>query len=283
VAPRAPIAAARGRVYRAFSRLPYDRVQRTRTQPLLDRPLRLLEAAAGAGPVRVSTGIGEGLLLDGGALALRHVQAHGLVRGALEPGVQEALRRCVAPGDAVCDVGANLGFFTLIAARLTGPAGRVHAFEPSAPEAETCRRNARLNGFAQVEVHHAAVGDRDGRAPFLLVDERSWSHLADRGGHARTVGTVEVAVRALDGMDWGAAGPPRVVKIDVEGSEIAVLHGMRELLRTVRPAVICELHETNAEVADVLEEAGYALENLDGPEPVRDAGPTHVLARPRGA
>jgi FkbM family methyltransferase len=281
VVPRLPIA-ARGRVYRAFSRLPYHRVQRTRTQPLLDRPLTLLEAAVGAGPVRVSTGIGAGLLLDGGALALRHVQAHGLVRGALEPGVQEALRRCIAPGDTVCDVGANLGFFTLIAARLTGPTGRVHAFEPSAAEAETCRRNAELNGFAHVQVHHAAVGAQDARAPFLLVDERSWSHLADRGAHARTVDTVEVTVRALDGLDWGAGGPPRVVKIDVEGSEVAVLRGMHELLRTARPAVICELHETNAEVADVLEEAGYALENLDGPEPVREAGPTHVLARPRG-
>ena len=71
------------------------------------------------------------------------------------------------------------------------------------------------------------------------------------------------------------------MKIDVEGSEIAVLEGARELLARDGPVLVVELHATNAEVCDLLDDAGYAYENLEGPEPVRDAGPVHLLARPR--
>ncbi|WP_354702412.1 methyltransferase [Paraconexibacter sp. AEG42_29] len=270
--------AARSRLYRAFSRLPYDRVQQTRRHPVVDRPLRACEALAGRGDVRISGGIAAGLHLFGPALPLRHVQAHGLVRGTLEPGVQEALRRHVSPGDVVCDVGANIGFFSLVLARLTGPDGRVHAFEPSPREAGACRRNAQVNGFEHVVVHQAAVGAAAGRAPFLLVDEHSWSHLADRGSHARAVATIDVDVVALDTLDWGASGPPRLIKLDVEGSERAALQGMSGLLADVRPVLVIELHETNHEVADLLEGHGYVLQNLDGPAAPRDAGPTHVVA-----
>jgi len=70
-----------------------------------------------------------------------------------------------------------------------------------------------------------------------------------------------------------------VIKVDVEGSEGAVLRGLTETLRRHRPVVICELHETNHEVAELLRAAGYSLENLDGTAPIEAAGVAHVLAR----
>jgi hypothetical protein len=88
---------------------------------------------------------------------------------------------------------------------------------------------------------------------------------------------VPVRVVALDDLDLPA---PAFVKVDVEGSEVAVLDGAARLLREARPVLVVETHETNAEVADRLEALGYRLENLDGPAPVRAAGPVHVLAVP---
>lgn len=251
----------RTRGYRLATRLP-------------DGPRRLLpERLLRSGPVSITGGIATGMLLD--APPLTHVQLYHLVRGALEPAVQEALRRHVRPGDTVYDVGANLGFFSLVAARL---GARVEAFEPLPETAAAARRSAELNGVP-VRVHELAVGAAAGEAAFLRVDEGSWSHLADRGRHARTSGELRVRVASLDELR-GELPSPAVIKVDVEGSEVAVLDGAAGLLREARPVIVVETHETNAEVADRLEATGYAVSNLDGPEAVREAGPVHVLGVP---
>jgi hypothetical protein len=71
-----------------------------------------------------------------------------------------------------------------------------------------------------------------------------------------------------------------VIKIDVEGSELDALEGMRRTLERHRPVVVCELHETNSGFVELMGSLGYLVENLDGPEPVLEAGPVHALARP---
>jgi hypothetical protein len=79
----------------------------------------------------------------------------------------------------------------------------------------------------------------------------------------------------------GRVPPPAVVKIDVEGAELAVLEGMRETIRRHRPAIICELHDTHREFVAFMEEAGYRLINLEGTIPVGEAGASaHALALP---
>ena len=244
------MSSARARLYRGLTRLP-DRLR----PPLPPRPLTI----AGGIPVGMRiTGVGP-----------RHIQAYGLVRGSLEPMVQEALRRTVAPGALVYDVGANLGFFTLVAAAL---GARVVAFEPEPSNAAHLRATVALNRL-DAEVREAAAAERSGRAELLAVDEASWSHLADRGHHPRTRRSVEVETVALDDLP-----PADVYKIDVEGSEVAVLRGMARTLREHAPVLIVETHATNAEVCDLLEPLGYAVENLDGPQAPRTAGPVHLLS-----
>jgi FkbM family methyltransferase len=269
-----PAVTARSYGYRLAGRLPPGAVR--------DVALRVAAPVLRSGPVSVGNGLGRGLLIGTDALGLDHVQGFGLVRGLLEPAVQEALRRHVAPGAVVWDVGANLGFFSLLAARLG--AGRVEAFEPVAANAAAVRANAARNGYdGVVHVHEAAMGAADGRASLHVVgDEASWSHLADRGRHPGTTATLEVAVVRGDGLVASrAAAPPAVVKVDVEGSELDVLRGMTSVLAEHRPVLVVETHETNAELVALLDAAGYACENLDGPEPVASAGPVHVLARAR--
>lgn len=265
----APIARTYG--YRLLTRLP----PKHRSLPYAQRLL-------GGGPLVIPAGVASGCHLAPG-LPITHVQGYGLVRGALEPSVQEALRRNVAPGMTVYDIGANLGFFTLVAARLAGPAGRVIAFEPVPESAEFARETARLNGLRQIRVDGRAVSDRTGRARFLQTAEASWSHLADRGPHRDTQITRDVWTVALDdAVGAGELPPPDVVKVDVEGSELAVIRGMSRILERRRPVVICEVHETNAEFVEAMAAHDYVVENLERPLPVAADGPTHGLALPAG-
>jgi hypothetical protein len=86
-------------------------------------------------------------------------------------------------------------------------------------------------------------------------------------------------VVAIDDLvERGDVPPPDVVKIDVEGSELAVIRGMRRTLERHRPVLICELHETNPEFVAAMRRHGYVVENLDRAVPVAADGPTHALA-----
>lgn len=273
---------ARSYVYRGFTRLPEHRVRRWQTQPAGHAVIGALQRIVGDGSVMVATGHGAGLLLETRSLVLTNVQAYGLVRGVLEPGVQEALRRHVGAGTVVYDIGANIGFFSLLAARMAGPTGRVESFEPLPAAVSGLRNNLALNDASTVHVHEVAVAAQGGRAELLSVDEGGWSHLADRGWHPRTSEVLEVDVVTIDELVAGGLPAPAVVKIDVEGSELAVLDGMRETIGAHAPTIICELHGTNVELMQRMDDLGYSTQNLDGPEPVSEAGAVHALALPAG-
>jgi FkbM family methyltransferase len=236
----------------------------------------------GRAPVPVAGGLAHLLYVSTADLPLDHAHAGLIVRGTLEPPVQEALRRLVAPGAVFYDIGANVGFFTLLGARLVGPSGRAIAFEPVPACARAVARNIELNDFAHAEIREAAVGAAGGRARLLVVGEASWSHLASTGRHADVRDEIDVAVVAIDELvAAGEIPPPDVVKIDTEGAELQAIAGMRATIERHRPAIVCELHDTNAAFCALMDELGYVTTNLDGPEPVVAAGPVHALAQPR--
>ena len=236
----------------------------------------------GRAPVPVAGGLGHLLYVSTADLPLDHAHAGLIVRGTLEPPVQEALRRLLAPGGVFFDVGANIGFFTVLGARLVGPQGRVVAFEPVPACARAVARNIELNGFGHAEIREEAVGARSGSARLLVVGEASWSHLASTGRHADVRDEIDVAVVSIDELvAAGAIPPPDVVKIDTEGAELQAIAGMRATIASHRPAIVCELHDTNAEFCALMDELGYTTTNLDGPQPVAAAGPVHALALPR--
>jgi FkbM family methyltransferase len=250
------------------------------------RPLELAAAPVRGwlrrGSTRVVAGAGKDLRLSLAHLPAAHSQARFLVRGIAELPVQEAFRRLIAPGDVVYDVGASIGFFSLLAARLTGPEGRVVALEPAPGPAEAVRVNAALNELPNVTVLEAAAGTEQGRERLWVVADQTSSHLASRGEHPLAEMALEVDVLALDDLvSERGFPPPALVKIDVEGSELDALRGMRGILAEHRPKLVCELHGTNDAFATLMEESGYSASSLDGPQPVREAGENaHVLALP---
>jgi FkbM family methyltransferase len=214
------------------------------------------------------------------------------VTGKGEHEVERTFLGLLSPGDVVYDIGANIGWYSLLAARAVGPAGRVFAFEPSVSNAFYAQSNARRNGFPNITVVPAALTDEDGWLSFLLNGslegrlakddtERQAQRRARRG--QPSLEREFVAAATLD--RWLAQTgetPPTVVKIDVEGAEVGVLRGMRSTISTSRPALIVELHGTREEVADELDNLGYAHRAIESGTPTREAPWwAHVLATPR--
>lgn len=243
--------------------------------------LRWLEKGA----LRVPQGHAAGLRFDMAYLPISHAHVGSIAFGNLESSVQEAMIRHLGRGGVFYDIGANLGFFALLGAHLAGlEEGHVYAFEAAPDNADAIRRNAWLNGTPNVHVIAKAVSARAGVGRLQVVDDQSWSKLEEYGEHPFTAKVIDVDMVAID--DLVAAGdvlPPTVVKIDVEGAEIAVLEGMRRTIDEHRPAIICELHETHKEFAAAMREHGYRVLNLEGTIPVEEAGASaHSLALPPG-
>lgn len=247
---------------------------------VLGRPARWLAR----GKLTVPTGAAVGLQLSLAHLPLGHAHLGALAFGDLETSVQEAMRRHLVTGGVFYDLGANIGFFSLLAARLVGEGGRVLAFEPSPDNAQAIRVNAALNGLeGRIEVIAKAVGASNKTARLQVVDDQSWSKLEDYGPHPTTERVLDIEVVSLDALVGDGLPPPTVVKLDVEEAEIAALEGMREVLRVHRPAVICELHDTHRDFAELMRSIGYRVVNLESAEPIEEAGSSaHALALPEG-
>jgi len=246
------------------------------------RRLRLLDPLLRRGALQVRSGLGARLWLSARHVEPWSAQAYGTLSGDHEPMVAEALRRTLPEGGVFIDVGANTGFTAMVAARIVGRGGSVVALDPQAECAAAVRAHAALNGFAHVQVIQAAAASQTGEAEIIVVEDSLWTRLATVGEHAleRRRDTVRT-VRLDDLVSSGEAPAPDVVKIDVEGAELDVIGGMTELLRTRRPVVICEMHGTNAAFAAAMREHGYTVRNLDGVEPLVDAGVNvHALCEP---
>lgn len=244
--------------------------------------LRGAFAGLEGGSVSVPQGHAAGLRFELRHLTLAHAHLGGIAYGVLESSVQEALVRHLAPGGVLYDVGANVGFFTLLGARLVGPEGHVYAFEPVPDNAHAIRDHARLNGAENVTVLEQAAAASAGRAGLQIVDDRSWSKLQGYGEHPGTERVVEVELVRIDELvQSGRLRPPTVVKIDVEGAELAVLGGLLETIDAHRPVIVCEVHGTHGPFAAAMREHGYRVVNLEGPAPIeRSPQSEHALALP---
>jgi FkbM family methyltransferase len=217
----------------------------------LTRPLR-------HGPRRILRGPARGLWID-----LQGSRPAYLI-GFAERDVADFIAANLRPGNVFYDLGANVGLFTLIAARLVGRDGHVYAFEPSPRTAAALRRNVELNEFENITVVEAAVSDREGTMAFDAVGEVAQdARLVPCGRH----GTIEVRVMTIDSFIAEGARRPTLVKVDVEGHENQTVRGMVGTLRSTRPIVVCEIHQARHEnehqVERMLREVGYRCSWLE--------------------
>lgn len=183
---------------------------------------------------------------------------HGCWLGSYEFETQRAFARLVRAGDVVYDLGANVGFYTLLGARLAGGSGAVYSFEPLPRNLTYLRKHVAMNGVKNCFVMDAAVADFDGEMRLESSEAPTTAHLSD-------VGDVAVRVVRLDSLvESGKIRPPNVMKIDVEGSEAKALAGAAETIKKYRTRILLATHnrELHAQCVELLERLGYRIELL---------------------
>ena len=156
-------------------------------------------------------------------------------RGIWEPFESELLRRSLRPGARFLDVGANLGYFSILAATWVGSAGCVYAFEPEPENFALLTANLALNGYeGRVHACQAALSDHDGIGHLLLHPDNLGDHQLSAESCASSV-----EVDLVEGAPWFAGREQRldVVKIDVQGAEHAVVCGLLPLLAASGPTL----------------------------------------------
>ncbi len=198
-------------------------------------------------PVRIRSGPNQGLKWS---LAS---SGRGYGSGRFEAGRIQALHALVSPGDRVWDLGAHKGYVAMALARRVGPSGSVVAFEPSGTNLWFLRRHIDWNALTNVRILPVAVSDRDGHDQF----GGQHSSLTFRLGQ----GSDRVRVATLQSLKVEERlSPPDIMKIDVEGSEAAVLRGAGDLL-SEETLLYISIHGRSCydECHAVLSERGYRL------------------------
>lgn len=211
--------------------------------------------------------------LDGFAMTIDvadlAVSNHIVASGIWEPELTAVFRRYLRPGHHVADIGANVGYFTLLARSLVGPAGHVHAFEPNPENARLILLNLARNGFANVSLLPLALSDRPGHALFTAGIGSNGKLEGDRPHGLEGGASVVVPTMRLDDL---MHGPLDFMKLDTEGAEYRILRGAQRILATHHPIVStefsCDMLAATSGVApreflSLFLAHGYAIHTLD--------------------
>lgn len=193
--------------------------------------------------------------------------------GTYEPELQAALREFLRPGMIVYDVGANIGYVTLMLAHQIGAGGRVFAFEALPVNVERIQKNMALNNLSNVTVVSGAVLDKTGGVTFFVHDSVGMGKAAGSAGRREEHYQAEITVPglSLDEFVYGQGNPaPEVVKMDIEGGEVLALPGMKRILAEHHPLMLLELHGPESEKVawEMLTAAGYTLHEMSSGYPV---------------
>jgi FkbM family methyltransferase len=190
--------------------------------------------------------------LDASDLTEKLILSHYDAGQFYEPDISRLMLQVLRKGDAVFDVGANCGYFTLLAATLVGPSGKVIAIEPAPACIERLEANIRRNALSNVVVLDRVAAANEGDVKFFFNSDNSGGHALWNPGdwptneksRANPLAVNKLAT-TLDAESKRLGLPvPKLVKIDTEGAEQAVLEGAKNLLeRTKVPFIAAELHE----------------------------------------
>jgi len=221
--------------------------------------------------VRIQRGHAEGLWI-----LVNPRTGQNTLEGLGEPTVQQTIVDYLRPGMTFYDVGANIGFFSLLAARIVGPFGHVISFEADPEIAARLRENLARNEFTQATVVQKAVWSEPSTVFFVRVDanispDRGLGYVSTSSYNAGN--TIAVDAISLDGFPSSYPAPD-FIKCDVEGAEAAVFEGTERILREKRPILLVEMHsaENHRELTRKFAGFGYRCRDIDA---------SHVLALPQ--
>jgi FkbM family methyltransferase len=213
-------------------------------------------------PVIVKEIQGSQMCLD---MRDRGVSRELAMMGIREELFTRALQGALREGDCVLGVGANIGYYALMAARLVGPRGKVYAVEPVPQNMKLLENSVRLNNYGNIETFNMAMGQSDSVAMLYLSDHPNWSSFYRP---RKVTGHIDIKITSIDSF-LKDKRPPDVIRMDVEGYEYEILIGMSDLLKSGRPLrLFIEFHpdimgEQRAEVfLTTLQKNGFQLKKV---------------------
>jgi FkbM family methyltransferase len=196
-----------------------------------------------------------------------------------EPQIVSLLANALGPGKVFFDVGANMGYHSLLASKIVGSEGRVHAFEPSPAQFKHLKLNVGINQAGNVVLNNSAVAESsEDRELYISVGWNQGTHslrrTADQGESCR-VGCVSID----DYVEKSGIKRIDAIKVDVEGAELFVFKGAQRVLGSMPPPLLvfesCEgfsqsFAYSTRDAKQMIAQYGYALYNIElGPEPVQ--------------
>ncbi len=181
------------------------------------------------------------------------------ISGTHEPYKTEAIINNFTKGTVFFDIGAHFGYYSAIVAMLNEGEGQVFAFEPRPMNARFFRKHMDINGFDNVVLFETAVGETDGE---VFFDSRHGSAT----GRVSAKGNINIRQVSIDRMvKDNTLPPPGFIKIDVEGGEIEVLKGLKDVVASCKPKMLVATHNPDCHeyVLNFMEENGYHFEILN--------------------
>jgi FkbM family methyltransferase len=180
---------------------------------------------------------------------------NGCWLGSYERNQQILFEKWVKEGDVIFDIGAHVGFYTLLGSVLVGGRGQVVAFEPVPKNLSYLKKHLQMNSVSNVEVVEAAVSDRHGHVCLSSGPSNSMWHIDAQG-------ELEVQTVSLDDLVLNAKlPPPNVIKMDIEGAEFLALNGSARVVKEFHPVLLLSTHgiDVHQKCCRFLESAGYRL------------------------
>lgn len=190
-----------------------------------------------------------------------------LVYGIREPLSTEFLMKLITEGDVVVDIGANIGYYALLEAKLVGNKGKVYAVEPVPYNFELLEKNIELNRCSNIEAFQLAIGEKNASGTISITDKRNLSTMSQNTvqiNRANLIDTVQVKVVTLDEFFKNRAYPD-FIRMDVEGYEVEIIEGMKDILAHNNPLeIFMEIHsfiirERGREMLRTLSRSGFAI------------------------
>jgi len=244
--------------------------------PAIYVPLRaaLASYTGGTGPREILDGP-----LAGYYMVLGTHDRNAYLINTHEPNIVKLITELCQPGMRVLDIGAHVGYFSLLFSVRVGPTGHVTTLEPNPQNFSKIGAMVNANGLTNIEVCALAASDENGTVDFVTEETGQMGHIIS-GGVGGNTGIVTVRAVRVDSLcEQLRLDHIDLIKLDIEGAEAKALMGMAGLLARSRPLVICEWHPTaaGADYAGVFGRLGYGCELL---EPFSESTPFHLLARP---
>jgi len=185
----------------------------------------------------------------------------------LEPEQTAAFAKSLKPSYTFFDVGANVGYYTVLGSKLVGDKGKVIAFEPLVRNISYLYRHIVLNKLKNVILIPSACADEISLATFSAGPNTAMGHISENNGNNdKTEEKLTVVpVLTLDAVAEKLNCKPNVLKIDVEGAEVAVLHGAQNILRQAKPKIFLSVHSDvlKSQCLEYLYGFNYKCEPLD--------------------